>query len=426
MRLPISSPSDERAAPPDRAAYRGAYGALTAWAALAFAVLLGFSRLSYGLLLPALRADLTGSYGAFGLVGSANLAGYLVGTLLSPTLVGRSRERIRLNAAALLLTGATMIGSASSVNLAQLGLWRFGVGVCSAVATVLTIALTLERIAPAERGRASGVIWTGGALGVVVSGLLAPLVLGIGIAQSWRVVWVVMGLVGGGAAWGLARALRAGVPAPALRAASAPVPDRVATFAVLADLLHPARLLFFTLAYGLFGGGYIIYFTFFVALVTQRGLPPSQAGLIWATLGAMGAVGGLGWGRVVDRWPSGFVFALALLLGALGALAVLVPARGVEVLGVLLMGTAFVGAPALMTALLRRAVTATRYAASFSLMTAIFASAQMIGPLVGGVVADRYGLAPATALAGFVLGGAALLAAIHGLRQARPVRSVPR
>ena len=36
---------------------RGAYGVLTAWAALALGVLLGLSRLSYGLLLPALRAD---------------------------------------------------------------------------------------------------------------------------------------------------------------------------------------------------------------------------------------------------------------------------------------------------------------------------------------------------------------------------------
>lgn len=400
--------------PADAVAYRGAYGALTAWAALAFAVLLGFSRLSYGLLLPALRADLTGSYGAFGLVGSANLAGYLAGTLLSPTIVARARDRRRLNAGALLLTGAAMVGSATSANLAQLGLWRFAVGVASAVATVLTIALTLERVAPAERGRAAGVIWTGGALGIALSGLIAPIALGAG-AAAWRVAWIAMGLAGCGAAWGVSRALRGAAPTPSSPAA--PAPDGAG--AVLGDLLRPGGLLPFTIAYGLFGGGYIIYFTFFVALVVQWGVPAAQVGLVWAALGIMGAVGGVGWGRVIDRRPSGFVFALALGLGALGGLAVLAPARGIALLGVLPMGTASIGAPALMTALLRRAVPEGRYPASFSLVTAVFATAQMLGPLLGGLVADARGLPPATALGGLVLAGAALFAAGYGLVQSR-------
>ena len=72
-----------------------------------------------------------------------------------------------------------------------------------------------------------------------------------------------------------------------------------------------------------------------------------------------------------------------------------------------------------MTALLRRAVPEQRYAASFSLVTAIFATAQMLGPLVGGIVADARGLPLATALAGLLLGGGALFAALYGLLQTR-------
>lgn len=409
---------ETRAAPVDE---RGAYGSLTVWAALSLGVLLGLSRLSYGLLLPALRADLTGSYRAFGLVGSANLAGYLVGTLCSPAVVSRSRDRIRLNTMSLLATGATMIGSALSANLLQLGLWRFAVGVSAAVATVLTISLTLERIVPREQGRASGVIWTGGAVGVALSGAVAPLVVSAAASPAWRVVWATMGLIGFGVAWGLHRALRASAVPRRPGTVAAPLAKSPGTLAVLAGVLHPARLLSFTLAYFLFGGGYIIYFTFFIALVVQTGFPAAQTGLIWVLMGLMGAVGGVGWGRVVDRWPSGFVFAGALALGAIGALTVLVPARWVEVLGALLMGTAFIGAPALMTALLRRAVPGSLYAANFSLVTAIFATAQMLGPLLGGIVADAHGLTLATALSGVILAGGALFAALYGLLQSRRI-----
>ncbi|QBD77638.1 YbfB/YjiJ family MFS transporter [Ktedonosporobacter rubrisoli] len=51
---------------------------LTWWAAGLMATILGFSRLSYGLLLPALRTSLLGSYSLLGLIGTINFAGYLL------------------------------------------------------------------------------------------------------------------------------------------------------------------------------------------------------------------------------------------------------------------------------------------------------------------------------------------------------------
>ena len=205
-----STPSSRTSSPVHTiAAYQRAYSSLTGWAAASFAVTLGFSRLSYGLLLPALRANLHGSYTLFGRVGTANLAGYLLGTLLVPLLVARFRNRIRLNTLMTLAMSTAMIASATSLTVTQLGLWRLLVGIASAPATVLTLTLTFARIAPAERGRASGMIWMGGAVGVVASGLVAPFVVVAGASPAWRVVWVVMGGIGVVAALGLRRALRA-------------------------------------------------------------------------------------------------------------------------------------------------------------------------------------------------------------------------
>ncbi|MBV9231128.1 MAG: hypothetical protein JOZ18_17590, partial [Chloroflexi bacterium] len=66
--------------------YKPASSALTWWAAASFAAIVGFSRISYGLLLSSIRADLRGAYSLYGLVNTANFVGYLLGTLALPLL----------------------------------------------------------------------------------------------------------------------------------------------------------------------------------------------------------------------------------------------------------------------------------------------------------------------------------------------------
>ena len=186
---------------------------------------------------------------------------------------------------------------------------------------------------------------------------------------------------------------------------------------ILVNLLRPQGLLPLTLAYAAFGGGYIIYFTFFIALVQQQGLPSIFAGLVWSFLGLAGAAGGLLWGRAIDHRPTGFTLAAALAISAVGALGVTgVAADGI---GALLIGSASIGVPTMFTALLQRAVPAARYTTSLSFLTAALALGQMIGPLVGGAVADAHGLKVATASAAVSLALSALLAAVYGSGQRR-------
>jgi len=419
-----------------------AYSPLTLWAAAAFAVILGFSRLSYGLVLPALRANLHGSYGVFGLVGSANLGGYLLGMLLIPILLNHIHDRRRLNTFALLALSVTMIVSALSVSLIDLALWRLLIGVWSAFATVLTITLTLERVVPAERGQASGVLWMGGSAGLVVTGALAPVVIGAGLPGAWRLLWVGMGMVGLITTWGVRRSLRPDSSHSPLRGLMLPEdgsvdatrlggerradsqPDRAGTEwrSGLSQLLHPSRLLALTLSYFAAAFAYIIYFTFVIALVIHQGLPPLLAGLVWSLAGVGGVIGSLAWGRAIDRWPSGFILAMALALGAVGAVTALSGQLAIESVGAFLIGMGSFGAPTIVTALLKRAVPGEGYATSLSLMTAIFSVGQLIGPIAAGVVVDAEGLALGTASAALLFSCATLLAAAYGVRQRRSRR----
>lgn len=405
-------------------------GMLTWWAACSFAAILGFSRLSYGLLLPALRINLGGSYSAYGLLGTVNFVGYLLGTLATPFLLTRIQRHLALNLVASLAMNATLLLSAFSVTVWQLGIWRLLSGLFSAVATVLTLALTLECVAPHKRGKTSGFIWMGAAAGILFSGLIAPPILTTGASFGWRLIWIVMSIAGGIAALGFAQSRRNTSPYPTQHP-SEQQQEREASprrpfGGVVRPLFQPGRLLFLTLVYFCFGCGYIIYLTFFVALLEQQGVPVLDAGFVWAAIGLAGVLSSSMWGRVIDRWPTGFALALPLFLGVAGSFTVLLGKGGWEYAGAALLGlSTFIGPPLMVTVLLKRAVADEHYATSFSMLTACFATGQIIGPLVGGLVIEQVGLTLGTASSGVILAAAALCACGYGLMQRRAARSSP-
>jgi predicted MFS family arabinose efflux permease len=402
--------------------YQNAFSASVLWASACFAGLLGFSRLSYGLLLPSIRTDLGGSYGFYGLVGTANFIGYLTGTLVVPIILTRYHNRVQLNLWALLGMNFIMILSALSWDLWSLSIVRLVVGFFSAVGTVLTMGLVLERVLPTQRGLASGLVWMGGSIGIVISGLIAPLIIGSGVTGGWRFVWVIMGLLGIVASFGVTRVIKA-APAPVL-----PTPlhtkdtPRPSVVSIMTELFRPKGLLLLTISYFGFGFGYIIYSTFFIPLLVDQGMPSLYAGLIWSALGAAGVFGAFLWGRMLDRWPNGFTLAAGLGLGAVGALSVLVGGTFSEIIGAVLTGLSFLGPPLIVTVLLRREVAADRYTSSFSFLTSIFAMGQITGPLVGGIVVDNFGLIAGISVTAIMLGLATLLAIWYGLLH-RPKQS---
>jgi predicted MFS family arabinose efflux permease len=395
---------------------------LTVWAAFAFATLVGFSRLSYGLLLPALRANLGGSFSVLGTLATVNFVGYLLGTLVIPILLARAQNRVRLGLLALLATNVLMIVSASSLTIWQLGIWRLLIGFVSAIATVLTMALTLERIDPQERGRASGIIWMGAALGLSLSGFITPPIISAGSYGGWRLVWIVMGLAGVVAALGLSATMRSPLSTVTHhqqgRETGGSSPGQRPLWATLRPLFLPQCVLWLTLSFFGFGGGYITYFTFFISLLEQQGVPSLYAGFVWAAIGLAAAVSATLWGRVLDRWPTGFTLAIPLAFGVCGSLVVLTNIIGVEYGGAALVGlSALLGPPLMVTVLLKRAVPDQDYAVSYSVLTAIFAVGQILGPLMGGFVIEKFSLQAGIATSALLLGVATLCACLYGVAQ---------
>lgn len=82
-------PRDKDKAVPTPAATRLPL-ALIAWGTVGIALNVGAARFTYGVMLPSLRRDLGLDYFAGGTLNTIHLAGYLVGTLLTPSLARRT------------------------------------------------------------------------------------------------------------------------------------------------------------------------------------------------------------------------------------------------------------------------------------------------------------------------------------------------
>jgi len=258
----------------------------------------------------------------------------------------------------------------------------------------------------------------GAALGLIISGLIAPPIIGMGTHGGWRLVWIVMGLAGVIIAFGFfvtARLQQAPLPSGASAEASS---TQQTLWATLRPLLLPRRLLWLSLAYFDFGGGYITYLTFFITLLEKQGVPTLYAGFVWAAIGMAAALSAWIWGRIFDHWPTGFTVAIALAFGVCGSLAVLTNTPVAEYIGAATVGlSALIAPPIIFTVLLKRAVPDAAYAVSYSTLTAIFALGQILGPLLGGLVIERLGLEAGIAASAFLLGVATLCACGYGLVQ---------
>ncbi len=157
---------------------------------------LGIGRFAYALVLPDMRDTLGWTYSAAGFMNTVNAAGYLAGALVAAGLV----KRFGLAAAVrwgTLTCVASLALCALSGNFVVLSLARLLAGVGAAVAFVASGALA-ARIAQTQPARANfllSLFYAGPGLGILLSGLIAPFVLGASGPGSWWIVWWAMTLL---------------------------------------------------------------------------------------------------------------------------------------------------------------------------------------------------------------------------------------
>ena len=304
---------------------------------LALASALGVGRFVYTPILPAMAEGLGLTQGEAGLVASANFVGYLAGALLAvaPRLPG-SRRAWLLGALAMGAATTGAMGLVSSVP-AFLALRGIG-GAASAFVLVFASALVLDRLAQAGRAGLSALHFAGVGVGIALSAALVSALQAAG--ADWRALWLASGAASLAALAGVALLVPEGEP-PRAVAASPPGAGRSAPVPPSAGPAAATRPGLWTLAYGLFGFGYVVTATFLVAIVRAGPEVRAAEPFVWAVVGAAAAPSVAAWERLGTRWGVARAFAAACLVEAAGVVAsVLWPtAAGVLLAAALLGGT---------------------------------------------------------------------------------------
>jgi predicted MFS family arabinose efflux permease len=352
---------------------------------LGAAISLGITRFAYGLLLPAMRADLGWSYALAGAMNTANATGYFLGALACPWLMRR------FGPSALLVTGALfaslfMVGSGFVTQTEGLLLQRLLAGIASALVFVAggLLAARLGARDPLRSGLLLGLYYGGTGLGIVLSSLVVPAALEAAhlALHGWRWAWWILGCLCFVFSLLLLWPARimAGWTAPASATGAVPATFRWRPFG------------FGLAAYTLFGVGYIGYMTFVVALLRSQGRSATEITVFYALLGVAVMASSRIWARLLDRHHDGKPLALLnALLGVATLLPALTQAWPLVLLSGLLFGGVFLSVVASTTALVRHNLPQSAWASGISAFTAVFAAGQIIGPTVVGWIADGSG-----------------------------------
>ncbi|HEV7438941.1 MAG TPA: YbfB/YjiJ family MFS transporter [Methylobacterium sp.] len=283
-------------------------GRITAAGLCAALVGIGLGRFAYTPLIPALIEAQWFSASGVVYLGAANLSGYLAGALAARPASARIAPPWILRGAMLTATLACF-ACMEPLSLPWFFAWRFAAGASGGLIMVLAAATILPHAPVRRRGLIGGLIFTGVGLGIAASGTLVPLLLRIGLVETWAALGVLSGLLTL-VAWPNWPAHRP----PEARQLSRPGGDPAA--------LRSRAVRGLILAYGLNAVALVPHMVFLVDFVARglgRGVDAGARDWVLYGLGAM--AGPLLAGNVADRIGFGPALRLAFLFQT-GAVAI--------------------------------------------------------------------------------------------------------
>ncbi len=375
---------------------------------------IGLARFALGMLLPAMGQDLHLSYAQMGTISTSNFLGYLAGILGCSHLVRRFGAR-SLTAGALLLSGVCMVGIGLASNLACIIILYILTGVGSAMANIPIMAVLSSWFSSKLRGKAAGLVVSGNGAAIVFAGQAVPWMNGLTV-HSWRLSWVVLGLVVVLTGIICLAVLRNRPQDLGLLPAGQEAHESLRQPHQLnRERTVPLRLIFHCGAiYFIFGFTFVTYATFIVTtMVGQYGFSQQAAGGFWSWVGFLSLFSGPLFGMLADRVSRRFslmvVFSVQTLAYLLVGLHLSAPFL---FLSIGCFGIVAWSIPSIMAALTGDYAGPDKTFALFSAITFIFATGQVAGPFLAGMIAERTGSFSGSYLLAAALTAVAVLLAL--------------
>ncbi|MFZ6647726.1 YbfB/YjiJ family MFS transporter [Undibacterium sp. TJN25] len=333
---------------------------------------IGLARFAYTPLLPALIQAHWFSQSEAVYLGAANLAGYLIGAMMARPLAARLTN-VRVLRAMEMLVALAFFACAFPVSVSWFFAWRLLSGLAGGTIMVLVAATVLPHVPESRKGIVSGAVFLGLGLGVAASGTVVPLLLLLGLRETW------LGL--GGICLVLAAVNWNGWPQ------GSPVQGS-ATAAATASSAQPPLMagsgfLLIYIAYALMALGLVPAMIFLVDFIARGlGAGTHLGSLFWILYGVGAMLGPPLYGFLVDRIGARAAVRLLVLLQALAIMGLAVSSSHLLIaLLTIVIGTFPPGIVPLVLAWIREKAPGDGAAQNiaWSKATIVFAASQAVG-----------------------------------------------
>ncbi|AEG60419.1 MFS transporter [Desulforamulus ruminis] len=366
----------------------------------------GFARMSYGAVLPYMQEDLSLSISQAGLIGTVMFLGYLVTVGLSGVLA------FRWGAKAVLLAGGggvlvSMLGLAWASSFWWVCLFMFVSGAGSALVFTPLMSVMIGWF-PDKRGIALGIILSGAGIGMLLSGILTPLIMQQFADLSWRAVWIFFGLIS------LAVLLLAVVilKNPALTHTTDTQENKP-------QWLKNRELTKIALLYFLLGVSYLIPNLYQTSYMLENGFSSATAGWVYAVAGVFSIVGGPLWGGISDKIGAQKTLLAAWIFAVAGDL---IPVLGTHIGGFILSaaiwGSSIGGLVTLIQVKASQQVPQRYVSAVIGFISVFYAVGQMMGPGLSGWISDHMGGFASAYVFGAIIYAAGLMVTLNLSKEA--------
>lgn len=342
------------------------------------AIALGLARFAYALVLPDMKSALSWSFTTAGIMNTLNALGYLFGAILASPIDRKLGGR-KAFIYATSITTASILATPISANLLLLSLFRLIAGVAGAITFITGAGLASElgrRKSPTHSAVILGIYFSGGGIGIALSGIAIPNLVGsLPAASAWRWSWIILGIL---ALCGLLACIPAAIASAELPAV--PIGN---------DNWAKSKLKATISSYALFGVGYIAYMTFIIAYLKNQGAHSLELSSFWVVLGVSAILASFTWSKPLELLNGGKGIALVMGVLAIGSMLPLISNQPLFVFSsAVIFGGTFLSVVTAVTTVARKTLLPHHWTSAIAVLTISFAIGQSLGPVMAGALSN--------------------------------------
>ncbi|MFC1893265.1 nitrate/nitrite transporter [Chloroflexota bacterium] len=387
----------------------------------------GISRYVFPYVLPTMEAELNLAHAQMGNIASVYFIAYTIMSFFWGIVADRIGPRkCMLIGQASIIVGLCGMGYMSSPAMGFFFYFLCGAGASGQ--SVPTVRLISDWFGGKHRGTALGIVLTGGGAIAMVLGAAVPAILA---SYSWQWTWWI------GAAYiftvaVLCWSLLVDTPAkkglsysdadnkkPSASSIEHVTGEHIVSRPTIRDILRKGTVWNMGGVYLAHAIGYTIFFNFAVAHLQEIGWELGAAAGVLAIWGAISIPGHIIWGLAADRLTKKYLLATTVALEAIGILIFLSGSTVGVYMGAVVISFGTVGIPTVVAASMADYYEATAVGRAYGFITLLFGVGAIIGPTLGGAIADATGTLYTAMLFGL---GAVVLACILTFMLKKPPR----